>query len=143
VENTFLPDFGMGEGMSWSARTTHQVGGDVVYWGGGPVMSRIGPVGKPLVGADSGVLVRVTANPEGQCRGELDENHDLQALWVFSSDACGVYGLNGMTIAHAGRAEPVGVIELTSSGGQIKIGSGSGILLRVIGFSRASSPANS
>jgi len=136
VESAFLPDFGMGEGMSWSARTTVQVGGDLVYWGGGPVVGRTGDVGKPLVAADSGVLVRVTANPGGPCRGEIDENHGLQALWVFSSDACGVYGLDGLAIAHAGRTEPVGVIKLTSNGREIRIGGGSGMLLRVIGPSK-------
>ncbi len=133
VESAQIPAFGMGEGDSWSARTTVQVGGDTVYWGGGPVVSAIGHVGRPLVGADSGVLVRVTANPEGGCRGDLDENRRLQALWVFSSNACGVYGLNGLTISHAGRTEPIGVIELSSKDRLAKLPSGTGMLLRVIG----------
>ena len=136
VESAYLPETGMGEGDSWSARTTDQVGGDTVYWGGGPVVSHIGPVGKPLMGADSGVLVRVTANPKGQCRGEVDENHALQALSVFSSDACGVYGLDELVITHAGRTEPFGVIELTSNGKEARVRAGSGMLLRVLGSSK-------
>jgi hypothetical protein len=133
VESAQIPAFGMGEGDSWSARTTVQVGGDTVYWGGGPVASAAGRVGKPLVGADSGVLVRVTANPKGGCRGDSDENQRVQALWVFSSNACGVYGLNGLTISRAGRTEPSGVIELASRADQVKVPSGTGMLLRVIG----------
>lgn len=136
VESAFIPAFGMGKGDSWNGRTTEQVGGDTVYWGGGPVESRIGPVGKPLVGANSGVLVRVTAKLGSPCRGEIDENHGLQALWVFSSDACGVYGQEGLTIAHAGRTQPIGVIELTSNSREVKVRSGSGMLLRVIGPSK-------
>ena len=136
VESAYLPETGMGEGDSWSARTTDQVGGDTVYWGGGPVVSHVGPVGKPLDGADSGVLVRVTANSKGQCRGEVGENHGLQALWVFSSDACGVYGLDQLAITHTGRREPFGVIELTSNGKEARVGGGSGMLLRVLGSSK-------
>jgi hypothetical protein len=133
VEDAMIPAFGMGESMSWSARTTTQVGGDLVYWGGGPVVSRFGPVGKPVDGgANSGVLVKVTAAPGSPCRGEIDDNHSVQALWVFSSDACGVYGLNDVTITHAGRDEPVGVIELSSTSGQLKVPSGTGMLLRVV-----------
>jgi hypothetical protein len=131
VNDAMIPQFGMGEGDTWNARTTEQVGGDAVYWGGGPVVSRFGPVGKPLMGADSGVLVHVTAAPGSSCRGEVDDNHAVQAMWVFSSDACGVYGFPGLAIAHAGRDEPVGVIELKSHSGEVKIHSGTGMLLRV------------
>jgi hypothetical protein len=136
VDQTFLPELGMGEGESWNARTTEQVGGDTVYWGGGPVVGRAGPVGKPLDGADSGVLVKVAANPKGECRGEIGDNHEPQALWVFSSDACGVYGIEGLAIAHAGRTDPVGVIELASQRGEVKVGGGSGLLLRVLASSK-------
>ena len=134
VDDAMIPAFGMGESMSWSARTTTQVGGDLVYWGGGPVVSRFGPVGKPLDGgANSGVLVKLTAAPSKGCRGDISDNHSLQALWVFSSDACGVYSLRDVAIAHAGRDEPVGVIELDSKSGELKVPSGTGMLLRVIG----------
>jgi hypothetical protein len=132
VESAYLPELGMGEVDTWSSRTTIQIGGDAVYWGGGPVESQSGPVGKPIEGADSGVLVKVRANARGQCRGETDGNHEAQALWVFSSDACGVYGINGLTIAHSGRTQPLGAIELTAENGRITVRSGSGLLLRVI-----------
>ncbi len=132
VSSAMIPAFGMGEGDTWNARTTTQIGGDDVYWGGGPVVSRFGPVGKPLMGADSGVLVRVTAPPGGPCRGELDDSHRVQALWVFSSDACGVYDLDGLSVDHAGRDNPLGVIQLASRGNYLKLHGGTGMLLRVI-----------
>lgn len=133
VDSAKIPAFGMGEGETWNNRVTTQIGGDTVYWGGGPVIGRFGDVGKPVSGAAvSGVLARVTTAPGKPCRGETDDNHNVQALWVFSSDACGVYGLYGLTIAHAGRTEPLGVIELSSKEGEVKISSGSGLLLRVI-----------
>jgi hypothetical protein len=132
IEEAEAPLFGMGEGTTWNARTTTQVGGDSVYWGGGPVVSRTGVVGKPLEGADSGVLVTVSAQPGTTCRGEFGDNQGLQALWVFSSDACGAYGLGDVKIEHAGRTEPVGVIELSSPHGNAKILRGTGMLLRVI-----------
>jgi hypothetical protein len=132
VESTQIPTMGMGCGDTWESRTTVQVGGDVVYWGGGPVDNSSGPVGKPVIGTTGG-LVRVTTKPGSPGQGEVDENQGPQALWVFSSDACGVYRLGDTTIAHAGRTKPVGVIELGSQNGQVKVPSGSGMLLRVIG----------
>jgi hypothetical protein len=48
----------------------------------------------------------------------------------------GVYGLDRLVIARAGRTEPVGIIELASVGGETKIGCGSGMLLRVVGPSK-------
>lgn len=133
VDGAQIPAFGMGEGESWNNRVTTQVGGDTVYWGGGPVVSWLGPVGKPLGGsANTGVLVKVTSKPGSPCRGEVEGNDRVQALWVFSSDACGVYSMDGLTIAHAGRTEPLGVIELSTKEQEVKVPSGSGMLLRVI-----------
>lgn len=135
VEQAQIPPAGMGEGDLWSSRTTVQIGGDVVYWGGGPVESSAGPVGKPVDGiATTGVLVMVRAKPGSPCHGEIGEHQGPQALWVFSSDACGVYGLNRITIAHAGRTKPIGIIELVAEAGQVSVQSGSAALLRVIGF---------
>jgi hypothetical protein len=76
-----------------------------------------------------GVRVRLTAN--GPCRAAVAGNDRPQALWLFSSDACGVYDIPGLTIAHAGRS--TGTIDLVSHSGSFDIRSGSGWLLRVQG----------
>ena len=111
---------------SW---TTVQVGGEVVYRGGGHVMDGETVVGEPVY---DGVMSRVRANPCGKCPGSLSGNDQPQALWVFSSDACGAYGFPGLAITHAGRNNPVGEIVLTSNNDRnLNIRSGSGMLLRV------------
>lgn len=133
VDQAQIPPVGLGEGDTWSSRVTEQIGGDTVYWGGGPVEGSNGPVGKPVDGIDTtGVLVTISAKPGSPCRGEVGEHRGPQAVWVFSSDACGVYGLPGMVIAHAGRKQPIGIIVLSVARGQINIRSGSAALLRVI-----------
>jgi hypothetical protein len=81
----------------------------------------------------SGVLVHVAANPGLKCRGEVDGNDQLQALWVFSFDACGLYNLPNLTLTHAGRTDPIGQITLRSTKGNVKVPAGSGMLLRVNG----------
>jgi hypothetical protein len=120
------PDFGTP--YHWA--TTQQVGGDERYGVGGPVTDQgSNTVGEGVWG---GVLVHVRAQPGTKCRGALDAEDRLQALWIFSAEACGVYGMSGVTVAHAGRTEPVGEIVLASERGEIKVRSGSGMLLRVI-----------
>jgi len=66
-----------------------------------------------------------------ECRGAVDSNDSPEAMWVFSSDACGTYGLTSILVAHAGRTEPVGVIVLVSEKGRLKLPRGAGMLLRV------------
>jgi hypothetical protein len=85
-------------------------------------------VGKAVNG---GVLSQVRAKEGTNCRGAIDGNDSPQALWVFSSDACGIYGLEHISITHAGRTDPTGVIVLTSNNGKLKIAAGTGMLLRV------------
>jgi len=46
-------------------------------------------------------------------------------------DACGLYDFPNVTLAHAGRTDPVGQITLLSSRGNLNIRGGSGMLLRV------------
>jgi len=129
------PPIGPGEGDVYSWLTTVQVGGDVVYGEGGPVTSGNNAglvVGKAVAG---GVLGKVLAKEGTKCRGSVDGNEAPQSLWVFSSDACGTYGLDDIRIAHAGRSEPMGVIVLVSPTGNLKLRGGAGMLLRVRGNS--------
>jgi hypothetical protein len=117
---------GFGTPSPWV--TTRQIGGDEVYGVGGPVTNAASEhVGKAIFG---GVLVHVHANPGSNCRGPLDDNDQLQALWVFSADACGVYGMDSVTIAHAGRTEPAGEITLASDHGDVSLRGGTAMLLR-------------
>src|SRR4029077_6709528 len=111
--------------------TTVQVGGDVVYGEGGVVTAAENAnqvVGKAVNG---GVLSRVRAREGTKCRGPIEGNDSPQALWVFSSDACETYGLEHISIVHAGRTDPTGVIVLASDAGNLKIPGGAGMLLRI------------
>ena len=113
----------------WS-ETTVQIGGDVVYRGGGPVARGVETVGTPVYGGAWGVLSQVSSSPGESCRGPIAGNDNPQALWVFSHDACGVYGYD-IAITHAGRTNPEGRIVLQSRNGDLDIRSGSALLLRV------------
>jgi hypothetical protein len=125
------PPIGPGESDVYRWLTTVQVGGDVVYGEGGPVTS--GENADQIVGREvnGGVLGQVRAKAGAKCRGAMEGNDSPQALWVFSSDACGTYGLERISIAHAGRTDPTGVIVLASDSGNLKIAGGAGLLLRV------------
>ena len=125
------PTTAPGQGDNFYALTTVQVGGDVVYGFGGPVTTSSNAndvVGKAL---KNGVLGQVRAKEGTECRGIIDGNDSPQALWVFSSDACGTYRLEHISIVHAGRTDPVGVIVLASDENNLKIPAGAGMLLRV------------
>jgi len=130
VDQAQIPIQGADRGTPENAWITEQIGGDTVYRGGGPVDSFNGEVGIPVPG---GVLSRLTSNPDRGCRGAINANDSPQALWVFSSDACGAYGFPHLLIHHTGRTDPTGEIDFTSSSGQVTIHSGSGLLLRVGG----------
>jgi len=116
-------------GSSSYANTTWQIGGETVYRGGGHVMDGHQAVGQPV--EETGVLGHPRPNLSRGCRGEIEGNNRLQAFWLFSSDACGVYGYRHVRIAHAGRTDPVGEITLSATQGDVNIRGGSGILLRV------------
>jgi hypothetical protein len=108
---------------------TTQIGGDTAFTSGGEVDTADGAlVGKSV---NDGVLVQASANQARGCRGVIDDNKAPQAMWIFSSDACGAYGLSNVRIAHTGKTEPLGVIVLSSARGQLKLTSGAGMLLRV------------
>jgi hypothetical protein len=55
----------------------------------------------------------------------------LEALWMFSADACETYGFSDLTIERADRTDPVAQITLNSEKRNIKVRGGSGLLLRV------------
>ena len=116
-------------GSSSYVNTTWQIGGETVYRGGGHVMDGKAIVGEPV--EEEGVLGRVRASSDGTCRGAVEGENRVQALWLFSSDACGVYGYRRVKIEHAGRTSPLGEITLKAERGDINIRGGSGMLLRV------------
>lgn len=118
------PDRGTSE-YSW---TTDQIGGEVDYRGGGAIVHAAEIVGHSV---PNGVLVHVSAKPGTKCRGEVYGDDHPQALWVFSSDACGLYDFPGMILSHAGRTDPVGQITFLSGTGNLNIRAGSGMRLRV------------
>jgi len=129
VQFAQIPETTSGFGTPYVWATTSLIGGDVKYGVGGPVTDR----GSQVVGEGTydGVLVHVRAQLESGCRGELEGSHDVQALWVFSADSCGVYGVSGTRIEHTGRSTPAGEITLSAESGNVNIRSGSGMLLRV------------
>lgn len=129
VEDAQIPSTGLDRGTPWAWATRNLIGGEVAYGQGGPVARGTDVVGEALA---NGVVAPVTASRELGCRGEVAGNDRPQALWVFSSNACGLYGFSHVRIAHAGRTAPEGEIRLTAGNGKIEIGSGSAVLLRVI-----------
>jgi len=120
------PDGGTPAG--WA--NTVQIGGDIRYGDGGLV--RNGHKQKVGKGVFGGVLVHVQANPSAGCEGPIDGDDHLQALWVFSADACGVYGMKGANIAHAGKSDPIGEITLHFEKNDMKLDAGTAMLLRVV-----------
>lgn len=125
VEQAQIPSTGSDRGTPAAWTTRNLIGGEVAYGEGGPVSSGIDTVGQALA---DGVLVPINANHASGCEGD---GGMPQALWVFSSNSCGVYGIPDVEIAHAGRRDPVGEFSLASKRGNIEVRSGSGMLLRV------------
>jgi hypothetical protein len=107
---------------------TRQVGGDIVRRGWGKAGSASGVTGRWLEG--SSVMIALTPNPAAGCPGGIGYDHQ-QAVWVFSSGACGTYGFKDIRIANSGSSQPLGEIVLTSTE-KIELRSGSGWLFMVI-----------
>jgi len=128
VEAAMVPLEGADRGTPPEAYVTTQVGGDVVYRGGGHVEREGVIVGEPVF---DGVIAPASANPDGQCRADVDGNAAPQAMWVFSSDACGVYGYSEIKIVEAGRTSAEGTFVIAAESGQFDLRAGSGLLLRV------------
>ncbi len=112
--------------------TTVQIGGDRRYGSGGKVTNRHNRTIGKATNSDDGVLVHLQDPPGSRCAGWPDGPERLQALWIFSADACGLFDLPGMSIAHAGNTDPAGEITLTKEEGDIKIMKSSAMLLRVV-----------
>jgi len=119
-------------GSSAYTWTTRQVGGDIVYRGGGPVTSGSLVVGTPA--NTNGVLAQLSASgrDRANCPDPIEGSSEQQALWVFSSSACGTYGFDDLKIEHAGKTAPTGQVVLESPR-TVHIPGGSGLLLRVVG----------
>jgi hypothetical protein len=129
VQEAQVPEEGASRGITPEVATTTQIGGDQVYRGGGPVAVHGEVVGKPT---PWGVVAVPRVHPGMPCRGQFGGHTGLQAFWLFSTDACGVYGLSDVLIEHAGRTAPTGTIVLVSTKGKLNIGTGAALLLRVI-----------
>lgn len=128
VEAVEIPPGGTDRGTPWAWSTRTLIGGEVAYGQGGPVSRGVETVGEAVFG---GVLAPVSANLASGCDGEVADSAQPQALWLFSSNACGVYGIPGVEIAHRGRTAPVGEIKLVSKEGNFEVRAGSGMLLRI------------
>jgi len=131
VQEAGVPTEPPGEGSPYDWLVTEQIGGDSVYGMDGPVMSaedtsRI--IGKSV---SDGVLVQVGSRAGSRCRGAVDGIDHPQAIWVFSGDACGTYGLEDLKIVHSGRTDLQGTIVLTSKSPKFRLRNGDGMLLRV------------
>jgi hypothetical protein len=132
IASASIPTTGPDRGTPDIWWNTVQVGGQALY-GSGPLMRGDQILGRWVPGA--GAVGKAEAS--GECRGEVAGNTREQALWRFSTDACGVYGYSGLVIEHAGRTTPAGQITLSSTDPNLKIRQGTGMLLRV----NASAPA--
>jgi hypothetical protein len=128
VSQAHIPESGPDHGTSEYNWTTDQIGGEIDYHGGGAIVHDSEIIGYSVA---NGVLARATAKPGSECRAAVAGNDLPQALWVFSSDACGLYDFPDVTLVHAGRTSPVGQIVLESNAGDLNIRAGSGMLLRV------------
>jgi hypothetical protein len=130
VQNAQMPWTGPDAGTPSGWANTVQIGGDIRFGDGGPVRNkRKEKVGKGVLG---GVLVHINANPARGCEGPVKGDDHLQALWVFSADACGVYGLKGIEISHPGSSDPLGEITLHFVQNDSKLDAGTAMLLRVV-----------
>jgi hypothetical protein len=112
--------------------TTVQIGGDIRYGDGDTVRNRWNEtVGKAVLG---GVLVFAKTNEALGCNGPIDAVDRPQALWLFSADACGIYGLKDVQLIHTGQSEPVGEIILHFKKANMKLRARTGMLLRVVSW---------
>ena len=83
-----VPETSPGFGTPWVWNTTRQIGGDEVYGRFGVVTDEFSQhVGTSVA---DGVLAQPRSKPGSACRGAIDGANAVQAMWLLSSDACGV-----------------------------------------------------
>jgi hypothetical protein len=107
-----------------------QVGGDYFYKGDVVYSNDWEEVGKST---GDGIFVKLEhiEQPKTQNHMVCEGTESVQAVGVFASSACGIYGFAGLTIGDAG-ANGSGVIRLRSTKNYVKIASGSTALLQVV-----------
>jgi hypothetical protein len=125
VFNAGLPGGASSNYESSSSWSTEQVGGEVVIRGRGYVADANGKVG---LWDGTGVWGKLPAS--GDCPAG-DSAEGQQALWVFSTTACGAYGFERTRLEQAGFSASPGQIVLTSTKG-IDVRGGSGWLLMTL-----------
>lgn len=115
------------DGSSTWDYNTRQIGGDVVF-GRKDVRSNEGVVG---MSPEPGWVVGIPlGNPDAGC--PPPENKNLQAFWLFSTSACGVYpDSEDLQISRLPADSKDGEITLTSSK-RVLVRSGAGLLLTVL-----------
>ncbi len=111
--------------QSASGWVTRQVGGDVVSRSQRKVGTPGGLTGTWI--EDSSVIIRLTPNADAGCPGGAGYDRP-QAVWIFSSSACGTYDLGNARIASSGATPPLGNVSI-SSDRNLQIRGGSGWLL--------------
>jgi hypothetical protein len=133
LPTNLIDDFGSSI-RDWN---TLQIGGQMVYRGDGTVTEGLQVVGKATIVGE--VFGEPKTYPWSPCSRDRASN-TVQSFWVFSTDACGVYGFPDLRLVHAGQSEPVGQIELNSTG-KLDIRRGTGWLLVVISSGEHARPS--
>jgi len=116
----------MDAGSAWDYNT-RQVGGDIVY-ARKDVRSESGSVG---MSPEPGWVIAIPrANPDAGC--PAGDSKEMQAFWLFSTSACGVYGDDdaNMQISRTPDDTKDGHITLTAPK-RVQLRNGSGLLLVV------------
>jgi hypothetical protein len=129
VQAAQVPLGGTTTGITPENATTTQIGGEMVYRARGTVAAGDTVVGRPT---PWGVLALPRAQPGTPCGGEAFGNTSEQAFWIFSTNACGVFGYGNTQITSTGEQQPVGTVVLTNDKGNIDLQSGTAFLLRVL-----------
>jgi len=116
-----------GNGTSVWDLNLSQIGGQIAYNGQKVVKWKGQVVGRiPQPGAVLGVPM---ANPEFGCAGH-GANTSEEAFWVFSTNACGIYGNDDMTLVSGiGGINPGQIVFKSSK--KLTVRGGSGWLLQV------------